>query len=168
MECPDPRIIEASVTIGRPVRTVYSFYRDFNNLPSFLGDVMAVEAIDPSTTRWTIQGPLKIAFHWTIEVTEEVENTLIRYQTVAHPTRRIRWDIHFAPGPDTGETVVREAMHTPLGPTGLKLLAWIGKPAVKEMTANLRRLKEVLETGQVRDRSYAVPGKFPPSDATSI
>ena len=33
--------IEASVTIQRAVGEVFRFYRDFNNLPSFLGDVMA-------------------------------------------------------------------------------------------------------------------------------
>ena len=160
MDRPDSPIIEASVTIERPVGLVYAFYRDFNNLPSFLGDVMAIEAIDPSTSRWTIQGPLKISLRWTVEATEAVENILIRYQTLAPPRRQIRWDIHFAPGPADGETMVREVMHTPLGTMGLKLMAWIGKPPAKEMAANLNRLKEVLETGRVSNRSYAVPGKF--------
>ena len=46
--------IEASVTIQRAVGEVFSFYRDFKNLPSFLGDVMAIEQISPATSRWTI------------------------------------------------------------------------------------------------------------------
>ncbi|HXP00561.1 MAG TPA: SRPBCC family protein [Luteibacter sp.] len=168
VECPDSHTIEASVTIRRPVGIVYAFYRDFNHLPSFLGDVTAIETIDPATTRWTIQAPLKMALRWTVRVTEEVENALIRYETVAHPRRRIRWDIHFTPGPGPNETTVREAMHAPLGALGLELLAWMGKPAAKEVAANLHRLKEVLETGRVSDRSYAVPGKFPSSDPTTI
>jgi hypothetical protein len=49
--------IEATVTIQRPVAAVFGFYRDFTNLPRFLGDVMAVDVIDATTTRWTIQGP---------------------------------------------------------------------------------------------------------------
>jgi len=52
--------IEASVTIQRAVGEVFRFYRDFKNLPSFLGDVMAVEQIGPATSRWTIQGPLGV------------------------------------------------------------------------------------------------------------
>src|SRR5262245_59833346 len=63
--------IEASVTIQRAVGEVFRFYRDFKNLPSFLGDVMAVEQIGPATSRWTIQGPLGIRATWTIKVTEE-------------------------------------------------------------------------------------------------
>src|SRR5580658_2405456 len=49
--------IEARVTIQRPVEKVFGFYRDFENLPSFLGDVMAIEQSGPATSRWTIQGP---------------------------------------------------------------------------------------------------------------
>jgi uncharacterized membrane protein len=67
----DDNTIEASVIIQRPVETVFGFYRDFRNLPGFLGDVMAVRQIDPATSRWTIQGPLGIRVHWTTTVTEE-------------------------------------------------------------------------------------------------
>src|SRR5262249_22188038 len=80
--------IEASVTIQRAVGEVFRFYRDLKNLPSFLGDVMAVEQIGPATPRWTIQGPLGIQAKWTIRVTEERMNELIRYETVGPPGLR--------------------------------------------------------------------------------
>ena len=70
--------IIASATIQRAVGEVFRFYRDFKNLPSFLGDVMAIDQIDPATSRWTIQGPLGIRAKWTIRVTEERLNELIR------------------------------------------------------------------------------------------
>ena len=84
----DEHTIEASVTIQRPVEKVFGFYRDFKNLPSFLGDVMAIEQIGPRTSRWTIQGPLGIRANWTIKVTEERTNELIRYETVTLPGLR--------------------------------------------------------------------------------
>lgn len=149
--------IEASVTIQRPVEEVFGFYRDFRNLPRFLGDVMAVEQIDPATSRWTIQGPLGIRFHWTTTVTEERPNELIRYET-AGP--RGHWEIHFAPGPQAGSTEVREVMRAPLGRLGRAALALIGKFPAEEVSANLHRFKQVMETGHVTDTSYAVPGKF--------
>jgi uncharacterized membrane protein len=46
---------------------------------------MDIEQIGPATSRWTIQGPLGIRAHWTIRVTEERTNELIRYETVAYP-----------------------------------------------------------------------------------
>ena len=48
--------VQATVTIRRPVEEVFAFYRDFRNLPRFLGDVMAVEQTGPATSRWTVRG----------------------------------------------------------------------------------------------------------------
>ena len=152
--------IEASVTIQRAVGEVFRFYRDFNNLPSFLGDVMAVEQVGPATSRWTIQGPLGIRATWTIRVTEERTNELIRYETVGPPALRTYWEIHFAPGSQPGATEVREVMKAPLGRLGRAALALIGKFPAEEVSSNLQRLKEVMETGRVTDTSYSVAGKF--------
>lgn len=155
---PDENTIEANVTIRRPVDKVFAFYRDFKNLPSFLGDVMAVEQTGPATTRWTIQGPLGIQAHWTIKVTEERTNELIRYES--SPPLRSYWEIYFAPGASPGETQVREVMKAPLGRLGRAALALIGKFPAQEVAANLHRLKELMETGRVTDTSYSVAGKF--------
>jgi uncharacterized membrane protein len=152
--------IEASITIQRSVEDVFRFYRDFRNLPSFLGDVMAVEQIGPATSRWTIQGPLGIRANWTIKVTEERTNELIRYETVVPPALRTYWEIHFAPGSAAGETEVHEVMKAPFGRLGRAALALIGKFPAEEVSSNLHRLKEVMETGTVTDTSYSVAGKF--------
>jgi uncharacterized membrane protein len=156
----DESTIEASVTIQRPVEQVFGFYRDFRNLPSFLGDVMAIEQIGSATSRWTIQGPLGIRAHWTIRVTEERPNELIRYETIGSPGLTTCWDIHFAPGSEAGETNVREVMQAPLGRLGRAALALIGKFPAEEVSSNLHRLKQIMETGRVTDTSYAVAGKF--------
>src|SRR6267143_2001274 len=76
------------------------------------------------------------------------------------PGLRTQWEIHFAPGRDAGETEVREVMKAPLGWLGRAALALMGKFPAEEVTSNLHRLKEVVETGRVTDTSYSVPGKF--------
>jgi uncharacterized membrane protein len=156
----DDGAIEAHVTIQRPIDDVFRFYRDFRNLPRFLGDVTAIEPLDRATYRWTIQGPLGVQLKWKVKVTEEDANESIRYETVTSPGLRTYWQIHFAQGSDAGQTEVREVMRTPLGRVGRAALALIGKFPAEEVTANLRRLKEVMETGRVSDTSYAVAGKF--------
>jgi uncharacterized membrane protein len=152
--------IEVTVTIRRPVEQVFGFYRDFRNLPTFLGDVMAIEPTGPTTSRWTIEGPFGIQAHWTIELTEVRENELIRYETVTSPTIRTYWEIYFAPGPEPGETEVREVMKAPGGELMQAALALIGKYPAQEVAANLHRFKQVMETGKVTDTTYAVPSKF--------
>jgi uncharacterized membrane protein len=154
------KMIEACMTIHRPVEEVFRFYRDVQNLPRFLGDVMDIELIGPASSRWTIQGPLGIRVNWTMQVTEARTNELIRYQTVTLPLLRTCWDLHFAPGPEAGETQVREVMKVPLGRLGRAALALLGKFPAEEVHANLHRLQQVIETGRVTDTSYAVAGKF--------
>jgi uncharacterized membrane protein len=157
---PDDNTITSSVVIRRPVEQVFNFYRDFTNLPSFLGDVMKIEQIDAATSRWTIQGPFGIQVHWRVRVTEERPNELIRYDLVGSPRLKTEWEIYFAPGPAKGETEVREVMKAPLGRLGRAALALIGKFPAEEVSANLRRFKELMETGKVTDTSYSVAGKF--------
>ena len=156
----DENTIEARVTIRRAIEEVFKFYRDFENLPRFLGDVIAVTPIGPATSRWTIQGPLGIRVNWTIKVSEERTNELIRYETVASLGLRTYWEVHFAPGIEAGETQIREVMRPPLGKLGRGMLALIGKFPAEEVAANLHRLKQVMETGKVTDTSYSVRGKF--------
>ncbi|GAA3104143.1 hypothetical protein GCM10010464_79170 [Pseudonocardia yunnanensis] len=154
------KMIEASVVIRRPREEVFGFYRDFRNLPRFLGDVMAVEQVDSTDSRWTIQGPLGVRLAWTVRVTEERTNELIRYETVSLPLLTTYWEIHFSPGPQAGEAEVREVMKAPLGGLGRAALAVIRKFPDKEVAANLNRLRQLMETGTVTDTSYAVAGKF--------
>jgi uncharacterized membrane protein len=156
----DKNAVEGSVIIQCPVQNVYEFYSDFRKLPSFLGDVMNIVLTGPATSRWTIQGPLGIQAHWRIKVTEERKNELIRYQTVTSPALKTEWEIHFNPGPEEGQTEVREVMKAPLGRLGRAVLALIGKFPDEEVGANLRRLKQVIETGRGTDTSHAVASKF--------
>src|SRR5690348_298283 len=158
-ELQDRNNIEATVIIHQPVEKVFEFYSDFRNLPSFLGDVLAVEKTGPATSRWTIQGPLGIQAHWNIQVTEERPNELIRYETLSGPGLRTCWEINFA-SPRNGETEVREVMKMPLGRAGRAALALIGKFPVHEVASNLQRLKQIMETGKVNETSYSVKGKF--------
>lgn len=157
---PDRNAVQGSVRIGRPVAEVFAFYRDFTNLPLFLGDVMAVEPLGPTTSRWTIQGPFGLQEHWVATVTADRANELISYETDASPATRAHWDIHFAATETPNETEVREVMRIPFGVVGRAALRSIGKPPGAEVEANLNRLKQLLETGKVTDTRHSVSGKF--------
>jgi uncharacterized membrane protein len=153
-------MVEATVAICCPPEEVFRFYRDFRNLPRFLGDVMAVEPTGPGTSRWTIQGPFGIQVKWTARVTGERPNEFISYETQPLPGLKTTWEIYLSAGSEAGTTQVREVMNTPFGRVGRAGLALVGKPPAGEVSANLHRLKEVLETGAVSDTRYAVAAKF--------
>lgn len=152
--------VEGSVRIRRPVAEIYEFYRDFTNLPLFLGDVMSVEPTGDGKSRWSIQGPARLKIQWEVEVIEERPNAVIRYRTNSLHGLDTTWNVYFSAADDPGSADVREVMELPLGRIGTLGLALVGKPPADEVAANLRRLKELMETGRVTDTSHAVPGKF--------
>ena len=43
------------------------------------------------------------------------------------------------------------------------VIALVGKYPAQEVTANLHRFKQLMETGKVTDTTHAVSGKFPKS-----
>ena len=137
---------------------VFAFYRDFGNLPRFLGGVMAVEPLAPSVPV-DDPGPVGIRLHWTVETTGIRDNALICYPTKAPRGLRTGWEIGFAQGAHPGQTRVREQMSAPFSGTGRAVLAVMGKPPL-EVQANLRRLKEITETERVTHTAYSVPGKL--------
>ncbi|MEU9828129.1 SRPBCC family protein [Micromonospora chersina] len=148
------------MTIERRVADVFTFYRNFQNVPRFLGDVMTSEQIGPVTFRWTIRGPLGVRLSSTVRLTEERTNQLLRYETTALPGMKTHWTVRFAPGSAPGRTEVHEVLKTPFGRLGRIALSLVGKPPAAEVAANLCRLKQLLETGEVTDTEHAVAGKF--------
>jgi uncharacterized membrane protein len=154
------KLIQASESIRRPVAEVYAFYRDFRNLTSFLGDVIAVEPMSQALYRWTVQGPFGVKVSWAVRVTEERMNELIRYEAMSLPGLKTYWEVSFAEQRASAATTVRETMKVPLGWIGRAALAAVGKHPAREVSANLRRLKELMETGRVTETTYAAPGKF--------
>src|SRR6266576_3500655 len=103
-------------------------------------------------SRWVVQltdGRYKACWafgvKWKVKMTEEDTNELIRYETVTSPGLRTYSEIHFVQGSDAGQTELREVMKTPLGLVGRTALALIGKFSSEEVSANVHRLKEVME-----------------------
>jgi uncharacterized membrane protein len=124
-----------------------------------------VKVTGPRTSEWTIQGPLGFKIQWVVRITEERKDSAIHYETSAQPPLRARWQISFRAGGNPNETEIIEVMKVPLGSPGRAVLALIGKNPAEEVSANLTRLKQLVETGHVTETAHSVPGKFDTRDA---
>jgi uncharacterized membrane protein len=140
--------VSGEVVIRRPVHVVYGFYRNFTNVPQFVGDVVAVEQVTDTTYRWIVTGPLRTRVPMRITITEQRVDQLIRYETGGPTPLRGRWELIFTVDAASGGTRVREQLVVPLGAIGRALLALIGKFPDREVAANLTRLTQLLETGE--------------------
>ena len=142
------RSVRGEVTISRPPGEVWTFYRDFRNIPRVVGDVSEVRALGSERFRWTVDLPGGLHTAMTIQVEEAVPARLLRYRTAgaASGLAAAEWRLSFAPSQDGVGSKVTEVLSGPLGPPVNLLLAMLGKHPQDEVNANLRRLKSVLET----------------------
>jgi hypothetical protein len=95
-----------------------------------------------------------------VRVTKRVRNAELRYESTPFLGLRATWEIHFSEGGNPGETEVREVLAIPLGRLGRTALAGLGKYPGEEVLANLKRLKQTLESD-----SDSESGSTPGTDA---
>lgn len=50
--------LTATTTIRKPAREVYAFWRDLENLPTFMAHLEQVRATGDRTSRWTADAPI--------------------------------------------------------------------------------------------------------------
>jgi uncharacterized membrane protein len=143
------RRVTASVTINRPAAEVFAFWRELENLSAIFKGVDHVERIDDRYTRWSWRGPGGMRFEWMAETTEA-------------PPHRLSW--RSLPGADLDtsgtvrftdltrggcEVTVTMDYDQPGGPAATAALWVMGRTPEGELREDLRRLKHVLETGEL-------------------
>ena len=56
--------LKEHITIARPVREVFNFWRDLSHHPRFVRGLESVERTGDRTSRWTLRGPGGVALGW--------------------------------------------------------------------------------------------------------
>jgi uncharacterized membrane protein len=140
-----------AITIRRSPDEVYSFWHDIENLPRFMHNLESVRTIGPRRSHWRAKGPGGKSVEWDAEITDDQPNQLIAWRTLPGAAVTHSGRVHFrtAPANRGTEVVVELSYETPLGGLG-RLVAWLtGSGPEQEIYGDLRRLKQVLELGEV-------------------
>ncbi|HEY0190658.1 MAG TPA: SRPBCC family protein [Kofleriaceae bacterium] len=149
-----------SVTINKPPAEVYAFYRKFDQLPQFMEHLESVERTG-QTWKWTARLPIGGTVSWDAAITEDRPGELIAWQSVPGSQIKTRGRVTFAQAPGRNATEVRVEMQLefPLVRASAALAKLFTKPQIK---SDLRRLKSVMETGEVlRSDASVHPGTHP-------
>jgi uncharacterized membrane protein len=77
-----PQRVESSVVVEAPVSRVYDYWRNLENLPSFMTNVEEVRATGPGMTHWSIKGPLGTKMEFDAQTTQEEENRALGWNSV--------------------------------------------------------------------------------------
>ena len=142
-------VIHRSTTVNKPVEEVYRFWHDFENLPRFMQHLKAV-TVNNGRSHWVAKAPLDRTVEWDAEVTDERENELIAWRSVEGSNVPNRGEVHFRPAPGNRgtEVDVRLEYDPPGGSLGAAVAKLLGEEPDVQVREDLRRFKEVMETGE--------------------
>jgi uncharacterized membrane protein len=143
--------VEESVTVQAPAGQVYAFWRDFNNLARFMQHVKSVEVIDEKKSHWVVDGPTGKNVEWDAEIINEEEGKLISWKSLPGAEVDNTGTVQFREAPAGRGTEVRVTLEylPPAGKLGLAIAKVFGKTPGAEVRDDLRRLRQIIETGEV-------------------
>ncbi|HEY4427527.1 MAG TPA: SRPBCC family protein [Solirubrobacteraceae bacterium] len=150
--------VKAAITVDRPREEVYSYWRQLENLPSFMDHLQSVSALGDRRSRWKVNAPAGRSVEWEAETTEERPGELIAWRSVPGSDVGTRGAVRFqdAPGGRGTEVHVELEYDAPGGSVGAIVAKLFGEEPHQQVRDDLRRFKQVIETGEVV-RSEASP-----------
>jgi uncharacterized membrane protein len=155
---PGPLELRASITVNRPPEAVYRFWRDLQNLPSFMLHLQSVTETQDGLSQWVANAPIKSSVRWEAELTGDEPGERISWRSLPGGDVDNSGTVHFAPAPGDRGTEVKVVMHydVPGGRLGRAVAKLLGEEPGQQVRDDLRRFKQVMETGDIV-RSDALP-----------
>jgi uncharacterized membrane protein len=148
---PGPLELHASATVNKSPEEVYAFWRDLANLPTFMLHLRAVSEDADGRTHWVAEAPVRRKVQWDAEITGDEPGRRISWKSLPDADVDTSGTVHFAPAPGDRGTEVRVVMHydIPGGRVGRVLAKVFGEEPEQQVRDDLRRFKQVMETGDV-------------------
>jgi uncharacterized membrane protein len=140
-----------TITINREPQEVYEFWNDLSNLPQFMAHLESVEA-SGQTSKWRAKGPAGLTITWDAEIVMDRPGECLAWRSVEGTTTvPNRGVVRFsrAPGERGTEVQVELKYEPPAGAVGAAFAKLFGEEPGQQIASDLRRLKQVLETGEV-------------------
>lgn len=143
--------VKKSITLMKPRAEVYQFWRRLERLPSFMIHLNSVTELTPTQSHWVAQAPGGTEVEWDAEIVTERENEEISWRSLAGSEIENTGSVRFEDAPADRGTEVRVELSydAPGGAAGAALAKWFGEEPSQQLTDDLRRFKQVMETGEV-------------------
>ncbi len=143
--------VEKAIAINRTPQELYSFWREFENLPRFMENLESVTRIDETRSHWVATGPAGKRVEWDAEIYNEKENELIAWRSLPGADVTNAGSVHFEQAPGGRGTYVKVTLNynPPGGKAGMLVAKLFGDEPGQLVEQNLRRLKQLIETGEI-------------------
>jgi uncharacterized membrane protein len=143
--------LTATTTIRRPAPDVFTFWRDLENLPTFMGHLEQVRVTGERTSHWSADAPFGKNLEWDAEIIDEAPGEKIVWRSTGNADVPNGGTVRFVTAPDAMSTEVHVVLvyDIPGGAIGKAVAKYFGEEPHQQLDDDLRRLKQVLETGEV-------------------
>jgi len=147
-------LIGRTVTINRPRAELYTYWRDFALLPTFMDNVERVDVLSPSRSHWVVKAPGGRTVEWDAVVTEETDGELIAWASTEDADVPNSGRIEFRDAGDRGTIVTATIVYDPpAGVVGRLIAKMFQREPAIQARRDLRRFKQLMETGEVATSS---------------
>jgi uncharacterized membrane protein len=146
-----PIHLEQSFTIMRPVEEVYGFWRNFENFPRFMQHLKSVRNTSDRQSHWEAHAPIGTSVSWDAEITDERPNEYLVWQSMPDEVVTNRGSVEFRTSHQGTATVISVAIDysVPAGKLGAAFAKLFGEEPEIQVREDLRRLKQLLEAGEI-------------------
>ncbi|GAA4614702.1 hypothetical protein GCM10023195_64300 [Actinoallomurus liliacearum] len=150
--------VQAVITVNRPRDEVYRFWHDVENLPEFMIHLVTVRDLGDGRSHWRATGPLGRTLEWEAEIIDDRPNELIAWHVTHGLIAGNSGTVGFTDAPGDRGTEVRVTLHyaPPGGAAAAAFTRLLGEHPDQLVRDDLRRFKQVMETGEVV-RSESAP-----------
>jgi uncharacterized membrane protein len=144
--------VQRTMTLNCTRDEAFAFWRNFANLPRFMFYLDSVEVQEGGRrSHWVAKGPGGAQVSWDAEMTEEQPGELIAWQSLPGSMVETAGRVEFrdAPANRGTEVCVQMIYNPPGGQWGDTVARLFGRSGEQEIREDLRRFKQLMETGEV-------------------
>jgi uncharacterized membrane protein len=142
---------KGSCIVNLPPEEVYSYWRNFQNLPRFMQHLDAIHDLGDGRSHWKAKGPAGMEVEWHATIIADVPGEVITWRSLEGSDVDNAGAVRFerAPG-DRGTIVKVNIEYNPIGGViGSTVAKLFGEEPEQQLKDDLRRFKQVLEVGEV-------------------
>jgi len=151
--------LRSTTTVTRPPEEVYAFWQRLDQLPTFMAHLDEVRVTGERRSHWKASAPFGRDVEWDAETTDDVVGQRIAWRSLDGADVPNSGEVRFVPAPGGRGTEVHVTMsyEMPGGALGKAAAKYFGEEPAQQLDDDLRRFKQVIETGEVI-RSDGAPG----------
>jgi len=145
--------VEQAFLINRSPADLYSYWRNFENLPKIMTHLKSVRVTDSTHSHWVAKAPAIAggSVEWDAEITDDQPNSLIAWRSLPGSTIDTVGQIRFSPAMGDRGTEVHVYMDyvPPAGKLGHWIATLFGEAPRRQMRDDLRNFKRIMELGEL-------------------